>query len=494
MTIPRLAAVALVLAARAAGAQASTPAQPSPAPEAVAAVGAHLERVLSDTSLRAVDAFLAARRSPRRTDEFVDAQRALLRELVAEGAPLVVKSHEATATGRIVELWSARRARGVTVAYSVDREHPATLWNLQALRTVIPEAAVRPLGSSAADVDELAVAIRGEVLRLGAVGMLSGQVLVARHGQVIVHEAVGVRDTSGALMRPSSPMGQASIPKMLVAITVAQLVEQGRLRWDDSLTKLLPELPWHPSAHGVTLRALLTHQAGYGPLWDVPGFDASREYTRMTDIAALIAPRAVQPSSGFSYSNEGFELLASVVEVTTGLPYHEQLGTAVLRPSGVTRAFHTPSSAALAERAAQLPGSPSDPLTLRPRTRQSAFGAWKGTGAGGGYATAEEWHRILSALHDGRLVGRAIRDSLFTARVPMRGGASQSQYGFGFFVEEYEGVTFVGHGGGGPYSGVCNEIRSAVDGSWTVIVLTNVDPPACQQLTEAIVRARPRGD
>lgn len=473
---------------------------PAPAPprEAVALMGDALLRVLGDSSRADGDAFIEAQHSPRQSPEEVAAQRRLLGVLLRDGAPFVVQGQQQTASGRILELWSTRAGRGLTLAYAVDRQDPSRLWSLRALRAVDPAAEVRDIAvagalpGNEASLEAVSAAIHDEVQRLGAVGGFSGQVVVASHGRILANEAVGFVDTLGTRLLPSSLLGQASTPKMLVAISIAQLVEKGRLRWDDTLAALLPALPWDPSARAVSVRQLLTHTAGFGELWDVPGFDATREYARMTEIARLIAPRPIQPVRGFSYSNEGFEILAAIVEAVSGEPYPQYLRDHLLRPAGVARDPGRADSSAMARRAHGLPGSPADPLNLRPRTRQGTLGPYGGTGAGGGYATAEEWALILGALHDGRLVGRELLDSLTQPRVEVQGGAQPSHYGFGMMVDDIGGTRYVGHGGGGPYAGVCNQVRTAVDGSWTVIVLSNLDAPSCQRLLAALLRARPR--
>ena len=45
-------------------------------------------------------------------------------------------------------------------------------------------------------------------------------------------------------------------------------------------------------------------------------------------------------------------------------------------------------------------------------------------------------------------------------------------------MSEYGGRAVIGHGGGGPNSGISATFLTFADGSWTIVVLTNYDPPA----------------
>jgi len=48
--------------------------------------------------------------------------------------------------------------------------------------------------------------------------------------------------------------------------------------------------------------------------------------------------------------------------------------------------------------------------------------------------------------------------------------------------------TVLGHGGGGSGSGIDNEFRFFADGSYTVVVLANIDPPAASDVAPALIK------
>ena len=91
------------------------------------------------------------------------------------------------------------------------------------------------------------------------------------------------------------------------------------------------------------------------------------------------------------------------------------------------------------------------------------------------------------ALRDGVLLPAALRDSMWVGRWPIAGYEGE-KYGLGSFVMEAGSRKIVGHGGGGTGSGMDTGFRHFTDGSWTVVVLTNIDPPAATDVTRAIVK------
>ena len=127
----------------------------------------------------------------------------------------------------------------------------------------------------------------------------------------------------------------ASITKPFVATVVLQLVEEGRLRLDDPLTKYLPGVA-HGS--GVTIRQLLNHTSGVPDVGRAAGFKrvlVDRQHRWSTDEAlALVggARRDFAPGTDYSYSNTGYLLLGEVIERVTGSTWAVQVRRRILDP------------------------------------------------------------------------------------------------------------------------------------------------------------------
>ena len=128
----------------------------------------------------------------------------------------------------------------------------------------------------------------------------------------------------------------------------------------------------------------------------------------------------------------------------------------------------------------------NDPLAAKPVYGNRSF-VGRSSPAGGEYTTAEDLRLFVRALVSGRLLDPAVRDSLWTGRSPLPWDKSQV-YGYGVIVSDVGGHKVLGHGGGGSGSEIDNEVRFFADGSYTVIVLSNMDPPAAADLAPALVK------
>jgi CubicO group peptidase (beta-lactamase class C family) len=191
---------------------------------------------------------------------------------------------------------------------------------------------------------------------------LAGAVaLIARHGRVVYHEAIGMRDIeSSDAMRKDAIFRIASQTKALVSAAVMVLQEQGKLLIGDDLSKYLPEFEAttvavkqddggyevEPSRRPITLRDLLTHTAGidYGTgvaedRWakaDIQGwYFAHRDETVRDTVARMASlPFAAHPGERFVYGYNT-DILGAVIERVSGQSLDAFLREAILDPVGM---------------------------------------------------------------------------------------------------------------------------------------------------------------
>ena len=166
--------------------------------------------------------------------------------------------------------------------------------------------------------------------------------LVARHGQVVLHQAIGVRDLDGKIpMEKDSLFKMASNTKALTASGILLLMQNGKLELDDAVAKHLASFD-NDKSREITIRQLLTHTSGWRikPLFLSPllkpdqiGSGASRlvrEVDRFGEIGS-----EVKPGTSYSYSNAGYNTLAGIIESKTG-SYENFLKTHIYDPLGMT--------------------------------------------------------------------------------------------------------------------------------------------------------------
>jgi D-alanyl-D-alanine carboxypeptidase len=177
-----------------------------------------------------------------------------------------------------------------------------------------------------------------------------------------------------------------------------------------------------------------------------------------TVAAVAYVPLLFEPGTQSSYSNEGYNVLAAVIEELTASTFKDYIRKEVLSKAEMTETV--------------LEGGSDDIIPHR---------------AGGGYSTARDLARFGRALRGGKLITPALRDSMWTGRSPIPGFPDE-QYGWGSFVQRSGDHKIVGHGGVGTGSGIDTGFRQFTDGSYTIVVLTNMEPPTATRLTGAVVK------
>jgi CubicO group peptidase (beta-lactamase class C family) len=179
-------------------------------------------------------------------------------------------------------------------------------------------------------------------------GDLVGAVLlVARHGKVVLHEAVGMRDAERSLpMERNTMFRMASNTKPVIATAIALLVERNRLRYTDNVRAYIPTFDnWR--AGFISIHHLLTHTSGFriGTLFLEPYLKPSKEHPDAPTLrleAARIGEvgAAVPPGTSYSYSNPGYNTLGALIEIASGRPLEVFLREDLYAPLGMVDSYH----------------------------------------------------------------------------------------------------------------------------------------------------------
>jgi CubicO group peptidase (beta-lactamase class C family) len=304
----------------------------------------------------------------------------------------------------------------------------------------------------------------------------SGVVLVARGDSIIYTRAAGLARLNPPVPNtPGTRFNLGSMNKMFTAVAVAQLAERGRLSYDDKVDKFLPDYPNPEVARKVTIHMLLTHTSGLGNFFTHPSYPTLRErLLSVEDFLPLTVsgPLPFEPGSEFRYSNSGYILLGAIIERVSGQSYFDYVREQVFKPAGMLDTDSYDAADHSTELAVGYMGERGH------RADNRSLHLRRGSPAGGGYSTAADLFRFALALRRHQLVSRGTTETILTPRV--RSGA-HSRYGYGFQVDDFEGEIIVGHSGGFP--GINSVLDIYPRRGFTVIVLSNYDPPSAQRIS-----------
>ena len=331
------------------------------------------------------------------------------------------------------------------------------------------------LADLAAHVDELAAA-----------DVFSGTVLVAKDGKVVYQRAAGEAERSfHAKNTMDTRFNLGSMNKMFTAIAIAQLVEQGRIGWNDPISKWLgPDWLAKEHADRIQVHHLLDHSSGLGSYFNDAFLRSSRAlYRNVDDWKPLVKDEtpAFEPGSRFAYSNTGFLLLGAIVEKASGEDYYDYVRRHVYAPAAMTRtdcyALDRPVENLAVGYTPAPPSPDSDGVAWRNNLYEHVV---KGGPAGGGFSTAPDLLAFAKALLAGKLVKKETMAELWSPHP----GDHVTDYGFGFDLTAPAGQRIVGHSGGFP--GINSQLDVYPDTGWVVVVMSNTDDGA------SIVTARTR--
>jgi CubicO group peptidase (beta-lactamase class C family) len=387
-----------------------------------------------------------------------------------------------------LRLRSKRGNRWVMLMTRLDKAQPDKLDGF-GLRPVLDPESEKADAWSEAKTDEAGAAkeIERHVEMAASQDRFSGVALVMKGDRVIFNKAYGMAERGfGAPNKPDTKFNLGSMNKMFTSVAIAQLVQAGKLSYDDTLAKALPDYPNRQVAEKITIHQLLTHTSGLGDFFKPEFFQNREKYRNPADYFPIFAndPLGFEPGKGWSYSNAAFIVLGAVVEKLSGQNYFDYVREHVYKPAGMkdTDSYAADEvTANLAYGYTRFGGN--DPLGVEPRRANFMSLPLKGSPAGGGYSTAPDLLKFAQALRGHKLLNAELTEKVTSAKVDTPMGI---KYGYGFFDEAMEGKIVRGHSGGAP--GINSDLKMFWDGSYTVIVMGNYDPPAAQGLAGKITQ------
>ncbi|MDG6985537.1 MAG: serine hydrolase [Nitrososphaerota archaeon] len=306
---------------------------------------------------------------------------------------------------------------------------------------------------------------------------------IIEDGKVIHSRGYGYKDVSGALPATAQTLyGVGSITKSFVALSIAKLVEAGKMDFHDPVTKFIPLR--QRAFEQVEVHHLLSHTSGVPGLGslEVILFQAFGDYHQWLPISSTDDMMSflsevddwveTKPGEKYMYLNEGFVLLGEVVSRVSGKPWERYLKDEIFDPLEMTRTFIQKQDIS-ADRDVATPyavrGTKVTPVPI-------PYGS---SAAGGVVSNVVDLSRFVRMLiNGGELDGKRVvsSDSLAKMETPhIKCGVEyygEDSYGYGLrILPNFLGHKVVGHGGSvDVYTANMEYVRDTKSG---VILLSN---------------------
>ncbi len=175
-------------------------------------------------------------------------------------------------------------------------------------------------------------------------GTLNGSFLVAKDGQVLFEQYEGYSHYHAQKdsITVTTPFHLASVSKTITATAILRLVQEGKIKLEDSVFAYLPGFP----KPAITVKLLLNHRSGlpnYVHYMERLGWDKKKRISNQ-DVLDFIITRNndidIAPADrGFSYSNTNYALLALIIEKVTGISYSAYLKQTIFDPLGMKNTY-----------------------------------------------------------------------------------------------------------------------------------------------------------
>lgn len=315
-----------------------------------------------------------------------------------------------------------------------------------------------------------------------AEGQFNGTVLVAKGEDVLFAKGYGMANAEWQQPNDVDTVFRlASVSKQFTAAAILQLVEQGRVDLDGTISDYLP---WYRGDTGsrITVHHLLSHQSG------IPNYTAfeafyssgpSRRSYRTREFVEEWCSRDLEfePGSRYSYCNSGYYILGAIVEEVTGKSLDEALTEQIFVPAGMRNSGIDDHRTIVPRRADGYRIAPNRGLTNVAYQDMSIY-----QGAGAMISTARDLHRWHLALLNNTVLSPEMTEKMFT---PNRNG-----YGYGVSVGTDESSTTdtlvrrITHSG--YYDGFNNYLAHYPDTGHVIVLLNNTGQTELVQMRDAL--------
>ena len=314
-----------------------------------------------------------------------------------------------------------------------------------------------------AQQDNIDSFITTQMKQQGIIGLSVG---IIKEGKIIKAKGYGL-----ANIETNSPASEktvykmASVSKQFIATAIMQLVQEGKLKVTDPVSKFIKNAPakWR----SITIRHLLNHTSGVAV--EPPGFDGMKPQADSIYIKSAFKDSLAYPTgSKFEYSNFGYFILADIIRIVSHLSFPEYMKKYIFEEAGLTNTRTTSLEAIIPERAAGYLRKGADTILNAPN-----YPALRPSGAF--LSNINDLLKWEMVMQQNKLLTQKSWSQMWTdtIKTPLTMDNETICYGYGWMTNKVNGKQFVHHAGSLP--GFKSVYFRYIEDKTAIIILTNAN-------------------
>ena len=346
---------------------------------------------------------------------------------------------------------------------------------------------VRPSGNlppySPISSDKMNPYLNKYIGQLHKLDRFSGSVLIAKGNRILFEKTYGKSNKKkNTENNANTSFNIASTTKTFTAVAIAQLAEQGKLKFTDPISKFIPEYP-KDIADQVTIHHLLTHTSGI-ELDDYKPFNLDNDKAKNLNDALKAQVKHIDSMNDgrrkdfkvlneYDYSNEEYVLLGLIIERVSGMSYAKYIEQNIFKPLNMKNSFADIH---------KLSNHKNKAIGYTYKNSESEFigGIRRENGGaglylapdGGVYSTTRDLYTYFKAINAHTFISKETQELMHKKQAEIYIGEGESyHYGYGFSISQQGKVITIGHGG--VNIGVGSRFEYYPEQDYYVIILSN---------------------
>ena len=359
-------------------------------------------------------------------------------------------------TNSVTAFMNTKKGEWFSFTFELEPEPPHKIIGIRIENTDAPDSSVAVKMTEKEALQAVAQFLDEQLKK----DVFSGSVLIAKNRKALFKRAYGMASKEfNVRNRPETKFNLGSINKIFTQIAIGQLYEDGKLSFSDPIVKYLPDYPNKAASQKITIRHLLDMSSGVGDFFGDKFENTPKDKFRtIGDFLPMFANDSLkfEPGTQKQYSNGGYIILGAIIETASGQSYYNYIREHIFNPAGMLNTESFEADAIV-------------PNLAEGYTREGAENPWRkniytrparGSSAGGGYSTVEDLLKFTIALENGAFFKKTDTWNILRGEGTIPKSATQG--GLGIF-------------GGAP--GINSGIETEIGDGYTVIVMSNYDPP-----------------